>query len=215
MDPDQIERDVAGCLAAHRHLLGTIEHLGDGDVRRPSRLPGWTVGHVLTHIARNADGLGRMLDGAAVGEARPMYDSWDSRNADIVAGAGRSAAELCDDVRTTADELEAHLRVAAERGWSGAGITLLGPVPLHEVPWRRRREVVVHETDLGLGVEPADWPSDFVRAELGRLTMLWASRRPMGMTDLPPAALALPGPTRLAWLLGRVDVDGLEPAGIL
>ena len=29
----------------------------DADVRAPSLLPGWSRGHVLTHIARNADGI--------------------------------------------------------------------------------------------------------------------------------------------------------------
>jgi maleylpyruvate isomerase len=36
----------------------------------------------------------------------------------------------------------------------------------------------------------------------------------MGMTPLPAAALALPPTTRLAWMMGRVEVDGLEPAGL-
>lgn len=215
MDPGHIERDVDGCCTAHRHLIGSIEGLTDADVRAPSRLPGWTLGHVLTHLARNADGLGRMLDGASRGEAVSMYESWDARIADIDAGSTRSAAELCDDVRATCAALEERLRLASAHGWDGTGMTLLGPVPMAEVPWRRRREVIVHESDLGLGYEPADWPADFVRAELGRLTMLWASRRPMGLTELPPAALALPDATRLAWLFGRIAVDGLEPAGVL
>lgn len=215
MDPGQIERDVEGCLVAHHHLLASIEHLTDDDVRNPSALPGWTLGHVLTHLARNADGLARMLEGAARGEQAPMYDSWEARTRDIDVGAGRPASVLRDDVRTTCAALEVWLRTTADRGWEGTGITLLGPVPVAEVPWRRRREVVVHESDLGLGAGPADWPADFVRVELGRLTMLWASRRPMGMTDLPAAALALADHQRLAWLLGRITVDGLEPAGVL
>ena len=45
--------------------------------------------------------------------------------------------------------------------------------------------------------------------------MRWNARRPMGMTGLPPAALALPPPRRLAWLLGRIDVPGLDPAGVM
>jgi len=46
------------------------------------------------------------------------------------------------------------------------------------------------------------------------MTMLWASRKPMGLTTLPPVAAALPDHERLAWLLGRTAVDGLDPAGI-
>ena len=44
--------------------------------------------------------------------------------------------------------------------------------------------------------------------------MLWASRRPMGMTELPDQALQLDERTRLLWLLGRTDVPALPAAGI-
>jgi hypothetical protein len=54
-----------------------------------------------------------------------------------------------------------------------------------------------------------------VRIDLPRLTMLWASRRPMGLTTLPPEALAATPQARLAWLLGRASIDGLGPAGVL
>jgi len=37
------------------------ERWTDADVRAPSLLPGWTRGHVLSHIARNADGITRTL----------------------------------------------------------------------------------------------------------------------------------------------------------
>jgi hypothetical protein len=39
--------------------------------------------------------------------------------------------------------------------------------------------------------------------------MAWAARRPMGLTDLPAAAQALPPNRRLAWLMGRLDPEGL------
>jgi hypothetical protein len=47
------------------------------------------------------------------------------------------------------------------------------------------------------------------------MAMLWNSRLPMGMTGLPEAALAVDDHHRLAWLLGRATIDGLEPAGLL
>jgi hypothetical protein len=36
----------------------------------------------------------------------------------------------------------------------------------------------------------------------------------MGLTPLPAAALALAPSDRLAWMMGRVDVDGLAPANL-
>ena len=64
---------VEGCAAAQAALLDDIADLSDDVARRPSRLPGWTVGHVLTHIARNADSLVWRLEGAARGELRDQY----------------------------------------------------------------------------------------------------------------------------------------------
>jgi hypothetical protein len=36
----------------------------------------------------------------------------------------------------------------------------------------------------------------------------------MGLTSLPAAAATLPDHERLAWMLGRTAVAGLDPAGI-
>ena len=73
-DPSRaLDDDVAGCAAAHQRLLGDLDSVletADVDPTQASRLPGWTVGHVLTHLARNADALRNMIEGAAVGETR-------------------------------------------------------------------------------------------------------------------------------------------------
>ena len=45
------EVELAGCRASHRRLDEAIAGLTDEQARQPSRLPGWTVGHVLTHLA--------------------------------------------------------------------------------------------------------------------------------------------------------------------
>ena len=87
--------------------------------------------------------------------------------------------------------------------------------PAAEVPFRRWREVLVHHTDLGDdGYTPEQWPAEYVREELERQTMTWNARTPMGTAGLPPEVLAAPELTRLLWLMGRTDIDGLEPAGI-
>lgn len=194
--------DIAGNAAAEARLLDRLEGwaAADGDPAAPSRLPGWTVGHVLTHLARNADGMRAMAEGSAVGEARAMYPSAEARSAAIEAGAARGAAELVEDVRSAA----AALGAAWEHvDWAGSGVALSGTVAAVEFPFRRWREVEVHHVDLGLGYEATDWPSTFVRPELRRQEMTAKSRMPMGMTMWPPAVLALPDAVRLAWLFGR------------
>ena len=96
------------------------EGLGDGDVRRPSRLPGWTVGHVLAHVARNADSHRRRTEGAAVNEVVDQYPGgYAGRASEIEAGAGRPASELIVDVRFSAD--------AAGRRLAGGSRRCLGP----------------------------------------------------------------------------------------
>ena len=44
---------------AHQRLIGTGSGLDDAQIRRASLLPEWSIGHVLTHLARNADGHSR------------------------------------------------------------------------------------------------------------------------------------------------------------
>ena len=77
---------------AHRALVDHLEAMAGGagaDPALPSLLPGWTRGHVLTHIARNADSFVRVLEAARRGEVVTQYEGGvDGRNADIEAGAG-------------------------------------------------------------------------------------------------------------------------------
>ncbi len=87
-------------MAAQGALDERLAGLSDDDARRPSQLPGWTVGHVLTHIARNADSVVWRLEGAAGAScATSTPGGWNSGGAEIEAGAARPAADLVADVR--------------------------------------------------------------------------------------------------------------------
>lgn len=206
---------VAECADSHRRLLAGLVGLTDELVTEPSLLPGWSVGHVLTHLARNADGIARMMAGGDRSEVAEMYPGGvEARTSAIESGANRTAAQLIDDVAASAQGLEQVFETATEQAWAGTGRMIAREVSLREVPDMRRREVEIHRVDLGLGYTFADWPAEYRRAELARMTGMWASRKPMGFSDLPTAALALSPTDRLAWLLGRLDVPGLEPAGI-
>ncbi len=213
-DPRELDAVVAGCASAHQRVLETLDALDDATVLQPSLLPGWTVGHVTTHLARQADSVIRVLEAAARGEPTERYPGGrEQRAAEIDAGAARPATEQAEDVRRTIWRLEsAWARVPAE-GWALTGTLLGQPEAVSDLPFRRWREVEVHHADLGLAdFSWDDWSAGYVRRDLSRLEMSWAARRPMGMTALPPAALALSPPRRLAWLLGRVEVEGLEAA---
>ena len=212
---NELQRDLAGATAAHTRLLTALDGLTDERCAGPSLLPGWTIGHVLTHLARNADSHVGMLEAANRGEVAAQYPGGAAqRSGDIDDGAGRGAAAQVADLAAANARLEAAWAAMTEDGWRGSGESFAGTVAVNDLPFRRWRETTLHHTDLGLGYGWADWPADYVRLELGRMTMQWASRKPMGLTTLPAAALALSEAERVAWLTGRCEVPGLDAAGI-
>ncbi len=203
----EIARDVASCIASEQALVEFLGDVSDGDPTAASRLPDWTVGYVLTHIARNADSILSLLDG---------HDQYPhgvaGRNADIEAGSSRSWPALVDDVAESSTSVQA--RLVGVDDWSGTVAMVSGERPKHLVPQLRQREVEVHRVDLGLGYEFDDVPSDYVRRDLRLMEMLWTARMPMGMTTIPDTALAVAPAARLSWLMGRSDIVGLAPADL-
>ena len=203
---------IAGCAAAHQRLLADADTLVDDEIARPSLLPGWTIGHVLTHLARQADSQIRVFEAAARGVASERYPGGTAqRTGEIDAGASRAAADQIVDLRRSIWALEGAWAAVTAGGWELVGTTLGRPEPVSDLPFRRWREVEVHHADLGRpGFSYDDWSPGYVRRELGRAEMAWAARRPMGLTALPPAALAMSPARRLAWLMGRQPIEGLE-----
>jgi maleylpyruvate isomerase len=207
--------------------------LDSGAVTSPSALPGWSIGHVLTHLARNADGFVRMLEGAAGGVVLDQYAGGATqREADIEAGAGRDLEAVAEDVRASAGRLRAAAEAMPGDAWSNPVRTLAGEYPARNIPPRRRREVEIHHVDLGLTYRAMDWPADMVTAELalaidgveGRLPLGTAVRLVATDTNQAwevgggPASLAVSGVSAwlLAWLLGRAVPPGAlhAPAGL-
>jgi len=173
-------------------------------------LPNWSRGHVLTHLARNADSHVNLLQSAVRGEVGKQYPSIEKRNADIESGSSRNASELVVDLRVSIYGLEAAWASANEKVWSGQGRNLGGNIiEISSLVFLRWREVEIHHADLGFGFDYDDLTDLYVRLELDQQIMLWRSRKPMGMTELPDIAKKLSPSQRLAWLMGRVVVDGL------
>lgn len=166
---------------------------------------------MLTHLARNAEGLTRLLEFAARGEVGEQYlGGMTARNEAIEQGATRGVGDLVADVRRTIYLLEGAWNSASAESWQGTGILSSGArIPVREVVFRRWREVEVHHADLLASVSFADLSPDYVRRDLDYQVMQWRARKPMGLTVLPEQALKLAPHDRLAWLLGRLDVDGL------
>ena len=220
-----MNRQLEGASAAHQRLLSALDplegsRLTDEMVGRDSRLVGWTVGHVLAHLAHNADGMTRMFEGAEAGAVADQYPGGlTGRNADIERDAPRSADDHIAAVRSSIYRLEGAWSRARE-AWLGSGRLGTGAVvPIADLPMRRWREVEVHMGDLGITELGLDgfgvWSNDYVGHDLRRLSMLFKARGPMGLADLPEAVRSLEPRSRLAWLLGRLEVAGAGPAGVL
>lgn len=193
--------EVEGCHRAHIKLRAAIAGLTDDQVGLPSLLPDWTVGHVLTHIARNADGMIRRISAALSNETVDQYVGGpDGRTAEIEAGAARTAEEIGADVSSSAERLDSLFAAVPEDGWVKLVRTVGGGEhAVSMLPFRRWREVEIHLVDLGLGSTPAEWPSDLVNLALPRLTTSLTDR-------CDHRAL-------MAWALGRGPAPELRPWG--
>jgi maleylpyruvate isomerase len=207
---------------ATERLLRTATTLDDTAVTAPSRLPGWSRGHVLTHVARNADAYTNLLVWARTGEERPAYPTPTARADGIEAGAGRPVADQIADVRA------AHGRFAdaAAAMPAGAWSFFLPPTdaPAAAVPWARLREVEVHHVDLAAGYTADDWTEAFAQRLLREIVAGSTATgtaplvlRPDGLGHTlhigdPAGAPEVAGPIRsiAAWLAGRSDGAGLS-----
>ena len=208
--------DLAHVCEAHARFLNGIEALDDAAVRAPSLLPDWTVGHVLTHVARNADSHCRRVDGALRGEIVDQYPGgYEGRAADIEAGASRPAAAILEDVRSTAEQLDRVWAETPDSVWARITRDVGGRErPLHRLPSRRWQELEVHLVDLDSGISYEQWPDTFVSEWLPRLRPTCAARLAEG-TQAPPAGSLTPA-EELAWLYGRLtrdDLPALAPWG--
>src|SRR5438309_12097598 len=96
--------------AAHDRAVSLLDGFTDAQARADSVLPGWSRGHVVTHLAELAYAFVRQVDLALASQIGDVYEGGrPARDAAIEAKAGRPAAEL------RADLLAAN--TALERAW--------------------------------------------------------------------------------------------------
>lgn len=217
--------DIEGVCEAHRRVMTHLDPpggsgLSDSDVRRASRLPGWSVGHVLAHLALDAESLVLLVEFTDA-ERIAFKDSDGARQrlTFIDRRSQRLAVEHIEDLRRSFDRLD-RVWSSADIDWGARVSTSSGDVvSMRDLPLRRWREVEVHMGDLGLpelGCDgPECWSQEYVRRDVRVLTMQWEARGSMGMNTLPSRIAGLQDRWRLAWLLGRHDVAGELRAGLV
>ncbi|QTE28673.1 maleylpyruvate isomerase family mycothiol-dependent enzyme [Pengzhenrongella sicca] len=207
---------VPAIRGAHARLLASIAGCTDADVAAPSRLPGWSRGHVLAHLVGLAAAATRQIEYARRGALVDVYDGGrPARDAAIEAGAPASAAEHRSAITSATERIDALLADLTREDWSRpvryrAGTAL----DMAQAWWR---EVEIHLTDLDLGPASGDWSVQLCE----HLTAFLAERLPGGsalVLEAPDGWVQElgTGPTRVlrgartdlvAWLAGR------EPAG--
>ncbi|MEU5185282.1 maleylpyruvate isomerase family mycothiol-dependent enzyme [Streptomyces longwoodensis] len=213
--------DLASVREATDRLLTAVAALDNAALAEPSRLPGWSRGHVLAHLARNADALVNVLEG------RPMYASGDARDKDIERDAPRPAAVQLADLRESGARFQEAGAVPAD--WSRT-VELRNGVTdsAARVPFRRWIEVELHHVDLGIGYELEDLPAEFTEREIDFLTQRFSGNPDVPPTrvtdgtrawstgraaDAPEVTVTGPAADLLGWLAGRRDGSGLTATG--
>jgi len=160
-------RPVAGLDAvdaAFAQFLAAVDTMTADQLPEPSRLPGWTRGHVLAHVARSGEGDALTVEATTRGEVGNKYPG----------GAEQRAADIESDSRLPLAELRAALVAMQQRlvdawdalpddRWDGLAIVPFGERTAAVGVSSRRREILVHLVDLDMGVIPTDLPADYLR----------------------------------------------------
>ncbi|WP_161962289.1 maleylpyruvate isomerase family mycothiol-dependent enzyme [Nocardioides speluncae] len=217
--PQLSEPDLTAVHDATTRYLQTVDASTDSLLREPSVLPGWSRGHVVAHVALNALGFARALDGITHDKPAPIYDSQERRDADIEEYAGFPA----DRLREVSFDACGRLKAAFEREYAADATihrTPGGPEwPVSELISTRCREVEIHHADLLLDYGPGDWPEQFAEYLLELAAYDRGDEHNLQLRT-PAAKVAVgdgSGPeitgsvADLAWwLLGRGTGDGLS-----
>jgi len=217
-------RSAGGRLAAA--VDRAVEVGGTDAFAAASRLPDWSVGHVVTHLARNADGLRRVLDGVTVGLQVQPYDSPQARADDIQAGAQRDTPTIAADFHAATARLAGTIDALAPELWSATvDLGRGGPTTADVILAARLGEVEIHHHDLGVDDGLALLDDDQANRLLTALLRSYVRTREVRGVTLEPdgrepivigaggAVVAGPAVEIVGWLSGRRDGSGLRTVG--
>lgn len=221
--------DIAVLDAETARLIRTVEAMVNADIVAASSLPGWSRGHVLAHLDGNARGLGRLARSAIDGVARQMYQSPESREADISWRATRDVHAHLGAVQASAGDLRRDLvGITPQRFSADVRLRNGSRFDAREIVLLRIQEVSMHHSDLGLpSYTWRDWPARLIE---WRFDLLLSEFRERG--DVPVAWLDIDGvrvrfgsgvdgglagssQAVMAWLTGRSGGEGLQAVGAM
>jgi len=211
---------------ASRRLVRTVDAMAETSYAEPSLLPDWTRGHVVAHLALNAEGLAGALRGLTEGRSVPMYASQEARDGDIATlGTARPEA-IRNRLLGGVTDFGHAVAAVPEDAW-GTGIDRTPgqrAFKAGSVPKMRLREVEIHHADLGLAYTRADWDPAFAVLLIESMAKRdFEVPLTVHAVDLDRTwHLGDGGPTVSGaavdlgwWLTGRGDGDGLSSDGEL
>ncbi len=226
----EIEAQIEALHLSDQRAIRSVDSLADAQWAEPSLLPGWTRAHVVAHLALNAEGFARALEGVLDGQAVPVYDPNEARDPEIERLAAAEPGDTRDRYYSATQHFRTIARELHDEHWAGTILRLpTGPEwPTRSLIPVRRQEVEVHHADLGVAYTHASWPPDFSRWLLNRTTTTHADSpetddftiRATDLDDTWHVGADAPVITGTAadlawWLIGRGNAEGLSPAGQL
>jgi maleylpyruvate isomerase len=216
IDPAEHARaGMAAVRLATEHLHEVVATLDDTAAHAPSRLAGWSRGHVVSHLARNADGLVNLLTWGRTGVEHPMYASSTDRDADIEEGAHRLVQVQVEDLHAADARFDFAADQLTENDWQATVTNRQGEqLSVAVVPWMRLVEVLVHLSDLDLGVDlerAIGFAGDDVATMLDYVVWTYATR-----DDVPPLRLVveLPSGDEHTWEVGDGELQAVRGTAV-
>jgi maleylpyruvate isomerase len=191
-------------------LLRTVDGFHGDDWSAPSALPGWARADVVAHLALNAEGLTRVLQGLVADDDEPatMYASDEARDSDIRALAGADPSEIRSRLMAATTILDDAIGAVPADQWP----TIVERTPggrsmrADSLPGMRLRELEIHHVDLDSGYSRTAWPETFTVLLLHAMTKRLHPPEPFEVRPLD---------LDRTWVLGTHDHDDVPDAALV
>ncbi|GAA3112112.1 maleylpyruvate isomerase family mycothiol-dependent enzyme [Streptosporangium carneum] len=152
----EIPERVESIAEAHDRLRAATAEMTEEQARASIDLPGWTRGHVLTHLADLSRAFARQARYAVEGRTVEVYDGGrPTRDRNIEANHGREIAWLRDQLDGGLAELEEAWSVLGAADWDRPCAYRDSTLLATQLAWWRETEL--HSVDLGIGYGSERW----------------------------------------------------------
>jgi maleylpyruvate isomerase len=206
---------------ASEHYLATVSNLSEHTLAQQSVLPGWSVAHVISHVASNATGIERALRAAIVENGLPwVYETNESRDSEIDIRANWPTEQLLTLNTQSVPAVRAAFVDCPVNKYEVLLPRVIDGPAWSVLDWlgARWREVEIHHTDLGVGYTHHDWSDDFV-AYLTKVAVFdrdpeisLTLKVPEGVFPIGGGGQEISGSSRAViwWLIGRGNGEGVQ-----